>query len=139
MAFSEPIIREVVLTRARAHDPWILSNYQAPLRITAGGIAVPLLIVAGKRRSTRWPSVRARHLREHPACAACGSREQLSVHHIRPYHKFPELELDPDNFITLCEYHNCHLLLGHLCSWYSNNPAVARDAARFLQKIRNRP
>lgn len=92
-------------------------------------------------RSPRWDKVREAHLVLFPICAACGSRLKLNVHHIKPFHLFPELELEPSNLITLCEGDvvNCHLLFGHLRSWHSFNEDVRADAAVMLVKIRRRP
>ena len=95
------------------------------------------MVCAG--RSGRWPRVRAAHLAANPTCAVCGTRENLEVHHIQPFHLFPELELDPGNLLTLCESptHNDHLLFGHLLNWSLWNPAVVRDAEWMLGRLRN--
>lgn len=73
----------------------------------------------------------------------CGGEEKLEVHHIRPFHLHPDLELDPDNLITLCEAghdgSNCHLLFGHLGNFKSFNVDVRADAAHMGEKIENRP
>jgi 5-methylcytosine-specific restriction enzyme A len=85
-------------------------------------------------RSTRWPRVRAKHLAAHPACVCCGGRKLLNVHHVRPFHVAPELELDPGNLITLCEGArglNCHLWVGHCGHWKAWNVGVLRDAITF--------
>jgi 5-methylcytosine-specific restriction protein A len=91
------------------------------------------------KRSSQWPAVRARHLKAHPSCAACGGVQSLQVHHKQPYHLFPALELNPDNLITLCEYgdKDCHLKVGHgpkgkKPSWKIFNPQVEHDAALLL-------
>ena len=92
----------------------------------------------GKTRSSKWPTVRAAHLKRQPACAACGCTSPVEVHHIRPFHLFPEMELDPANLITLCESksHNCHLLFGHCLNWRKYNPQVCPDAAACLAMLR---
>ncbi len=92
-------------------------------------------------RSPHGPAARAAWLKEHPTCAACGGREFLEVHHIQPFHTHPELELDPANFITLCEHpsHNDHIIFGHLLEWPSWNVNVRGDAAQYLEKVENRP
>lgn len=90
-------------------------------------------------RSPRWQAVRHAHLKLFPTCAACGGSSELEVHHIKPYHVCPELELDPANLITLCESRKCHFIYGHLYSWSSWNETVVHDAAIMLWKIRNRP
>lgn len=95
------------------------------------------------RRSSGWPRVCAEHLAKNPRCALCGGTEKLEVHHKRPFHLQPELELDPSNLITLCEAGkggvNCHLHAGHLGSFKAFNPTVADDAAIWFAKIKNRP
>lgn len=92
------------------------------------------------KRSNRWDDVRDAFIDKHPTCAACGSRAMLNVHHIRPFHLFPHMELVEDNLITLCEGQviNCHLLFGHLRNWGSYNPDVVKDAAEWLAKIKAR-
>jgi predicted HNH restriction endonuclease len=60
------------------------------------------------------------------------------VHHKRPVHLFPELELDPANLITLCEPQNCHYLIGHCLSWKAYNPSVEEDAAHVREMIASR-
>src|SRR4051812_21566466 len=82
------------------------------------------------RRSPRWPAVERAHVRQHPACAACGGTDHLQVHHVEPFHVCPEKELDPANLITLCMApgERCHYLIGHLgTSWHAWNVHVRRD------------
>ena len=97
----------------------------------------------GTARSGHWPTVRKHHLEMHPTCALCGGTAKLEVHHIRPFHLHPDLELDPSNLVTLCEANkdgvNCHLLFGHLGNFKSFNVDVLEDAKQWLKKIANRP
>ena len=67
----------------------------------------------GKERSPKWPHVEKLHLKLEPVCAACGSSKKLNVHHKKPFHLFPELELDLNNLITLCMDKECHVKIGH--------------------------
>jgi 5-methylcytosine-specific restriction protein A len=94
-------------------------------------------------RSPHWPAARAKHLELHSVCEVCGGKAKLQVHHISPFHLDPALELDPDNFITLCEAKkfgiNCHLLVGHLGNFKSFNKDVARDSDKWNEKLRTRP
>ncbi len=91
-------------------------------------------------RSTHWPKARREHLLRQPACAACGGTEHLEVHHIHPYHLFPDRELDQANLITLCEGPcNCHLTFGHLHSWQAYNPGVRADVEKYFHKLKHRP
>lgn len=99
------------------------------------------IIGHGKKRSPHWPKVRRDHLEKHESCAACGSTKSLEVHHIKPFHLFPDLELSPSNLVTLCEGgpSNCHYLVGHLLNWSSYNVDAVEDAARWLDRIKHRP
>jgi 5-methylcytosine-specific restriction endonuclease McrA len=82
-------------------------------------------------RSPKWPHVEKLHLKLEPVCAACGSTKQLQVHHKKPFHLFPELELDLNNLITLCmDDKNCHLKIGHGDNFKDYNPDVVEDAAK---------
>ena len=94
--------------------------------------------LAFRRRALGWSKVRAEHLKKYPTCRACGSEKGLQVHHIKPFHQFPELELDPDNLITLCNK-SCHLYFGHLKYWRSWNTEVREDCSTYLQKLKDRP
>ncbi|HET8843661.1 MAG TPA: HNH endonuclease signature motif containing protein [Ktedonobacteraceae bacterium] len=100
----------------------------------------------GKDRSPEWDRVAHEHLAHEPGCRVCGHTGQgLQVHHIKPFHLFPELELDPNNLITLCELkgRDHHLLIGHLDDWESYNLAVRKDVDRYhdenAKKIRANP
>jgi 5-methylcytosine-specific restriction enzyme A len=101
------------------------------------------LLSAEAERSGKWEAVRAAYLADHPACEACGCREDLNVHHVLPYHIYPELELDagdakhPGNLITLCREH--HKMFGHLGDWKSFNPNVREDCARYREEMLARP
>jgi hypothetical protein len=64
-------------------------------------------------RSKGWSKARRKHLKDHPTCAACGSKRLLQVHHIIPFHEQPELELEPSNLISLCGLRDCHVDIGH--------------------------
>ena len=95
------------------------------------------------KRSPKWDRVRKKHLKNNSACAACGSEVRVQVHHIRPFHLFPELELDPSNLITLCELYindgddtndNHHLHLGHAGDFRENNEKVLEDVDVYRKK-----
>ena len=90
------------------------------------------------RRSSRWPTARKRWLAIHPACAVCGTTEDVQVHHKTPVHVDPTLELDEGNFITLCEKYGHHFLYGHCLEWRAFNPNVEKDAehARTMIQLR---
>lgn len=90
-------------------------------------------------RSPHWPAARRAHLAQHPACEVCGhDGERVNVHHIKPFHLYPELELVDSNLITLCEderYVNCHLFVGHLGNFHGWNPLVRTDAELWKRKL----
>lgn len=47
--------------------------------------------------------------RDHNACRRCGFENNLHVHHIKPFKKYPQFAVELDNGLTLCG--NCHSLL----------------------------
>jgi hypothetical protein len=87
----------------------------------------------GVKRSTHWPTVEKHFLKDHPACAACGTNRRLNVHHCMPFHLDSSLELDPNNLITLCmDTKECHLHLGHGGSFKQYCPDVRKYASEAL-------
>lgn len=91
----------------------------------------------GHERSSEWHRVALEHRKREPRCVVCGYKgSKLQVHHIKPFHLHPQLELDPDNLITLCSARGRehHLLLGHLDSWSSYNEHIRADAKHFHRK-----
>jgi 5-methylcytosine-specific restriction endonuclease McrA len=121
--------------RSRAKRSWgfpSLIGRRAPSGTRDHGQAVALKY--GHSRSPQWPAVAHAHLAIQPACMVCGHRGQgLQVHHIKPFHLYPQLELDPGNLITLCEIRgrDHHLLIGHLDDWESYNPQVRVDVKNY--------
>lgn len=96
-------------------------------------------------RSPHWEQLERDIVAKHPYCAATGKEPEhndgliLNVHHIRPYHLRPELELEPTNLIVLMGgVLAVHLWLGHLGDWHSFNPHVVEQAAEFLKQVRSR-
>lgn len=86
----------------------------------------------GMERSPKWPHVQKLHLKLEPTCAACGTTKKLNVHHKKPFHLFPELELDLHNLITLCMDKECHIKIGHGDDFKHYNPDVDEDASKVL-------
>lgn len=91
----------------------------------------------GTERSPHWATTRKEFIKENNVCASCGCKAGLNVHHKEPFHIKPELELDPNNLITLCRDH--HFFIGHLMDQKSYNVDVEKDSADILEKIKNRP
>lgn len=90
----------------------------------------------GTKRSWKWPQVRDNHLKKEPDCQLCGVLDDVEVHHILAIWLRPDLELCPDNLMTLCRPH--HFLCGHLCDWSTLNLTAREDAAKWRAKIRRR-
>ena len=99
----------------------------------------------GFMRSREWPKARRAHLEKEPFCRWCGRKHFLNVHHIQPFHLNPALELDENNFITLCEggivsvvglrkYANCHFRKGHESNWKDCNPRVREECEEHDKK-----
>ena len=109
-------------------------QFMPPMRPTRGADDDGLLFGAAPR-SPLWDDVRDEHIRLHPTCEACGGENGVQAHHVKPYHLFPAMELDPTNLITLCTGRsscNCHLTFGHLGNWSHWNPRVREMAAEYL-------
>lgn len=103
-------------------------------------------------RSSHWPTVmhhfkhNERYDGQHwvfvndgidrSCCRCCGSRENLNVHHIKPFHIDPALELDFDNLVTLCREHHFHI--GHKDNWKNSNPNVCADCDKMRAKLNPR-
>jgi len=79
-------------------------------------------------RSPKWTEVRNRFAAAHPVCEVCG-RKTETVHHRKPFHLYPELELDESNLISFCD--RCHLVFGHLFNFQNENPDVDQHIKMF--------
>jgi 5-methylcytosine-specific restriction protein A len=97
-----------------------------------------LQILRYAKRSPKWSTVRKKHIEANPCCIACGKSKKLEVHHIKPVHLYPELELDPSNIVTLCA-DPCHITFGHFMDFKSWNKDVVADSAAYLNKVLNKP
>jgi 5-methylcytosine-specific restriction endonuclease McrA len=95
------------------------------------------LALATIKRSDEWEKLKRQFKKMHPKCAVCGTTKQLEVHHIKPVHIFPELELELTNLLMLCEGDtNCHLMFGHLKNYKKYNSTVVADAILWNAKIK---
>lgn len=109
--------------------------------VAAGCVLVAIFVVCmvnamAADRSGKWPAVRAAYWEAHPTCEACGA-EPVEIHHVHPFHLWPESELDPANLVALCD--DCHRLIGHLGNYKAYNPLVREYAARFKAMVDARP
>lgn len=109
-----------------APPPQIYGEAQRDL---IAGISMP--------RSRHWAEVRDKFLQDHPRCEVTGSRIDLEVHHIVPFHLVPALELRESNLIVLTR--EIHFFVGHLCNWKSYNPTCVDDVLAWRKKIEKRP
>jgi 5-methylcytosine-specific restriction protein A len=91
----------------------------------------------GQPRASGWSRLRDDWIKEHPACAVCGTESGCVPHHVVPVHVDPTKELDRDNLVTLCPPD--HLMFGHLKNWASWNCNVKADANYWHMKIACRP
>jgi hypothetical protein len=95
---------------------------------------------AEAKRSGHWRTVRKNHLKKNAECVVCGDTKKLEVHHIKPFHLYPELELEPSNLLTMCESKSygiiCHLLIGHNGSYKNINPDVVKDSLAWKEKLK---
>jgi hypothetical protein len=88
------------------------------------------------KRSSQWPKVEKDFLSKNPCCAICNSKSNLNVHHKKPFHLHPELELDESNLITLCMGNKeCHLMIGHGDNFKAYNPNITADAQTLHKDI----
>ena len=86
------------------------------------------------KRSKQWRKLEKETLKG-KCCAACGGNKHLQVHHIKPFHLYPELELDRNNLIVLCMgFNECHVRLGHGGNYKAYSLTVAEDAKIALKE-----
>ena len=95
----------------------------------------------GGTRSSKWPKVREIHLERFPTCAVCGKKKDVVPHHKKPFHLHPELELDLNNLVSLCESAgmNCHITFGHLGNFQNTNTYVEEDVVIWYNKLHKTP
>jgi len=94
-----------------------------------------------RTRSPLWAALERTFIQTHKGgCASCGSTHRLQVHHKKPFHLFPELELEPSNLIVLCmDIDDCHLKLGHGGSFKAYNPRIEEHAHQTHSGSKPRP
>ena len=91
----------------------------------------------GEPRSNKWPALRDKLVKETGECLACGTKKELTCHHIIPFSKNKKLELEESNLVVLCD--TCHFVFGHLKSWKSYNANVIKDSREYRLKVEYRP
>ena len=81
----------------------------------------------GATWSGKWQKAKRLYYKKHgKVCKCCGQRKKIQLHHKLPRHLFPELALDPKNFISLCNRKGvgCHFLHGHMGSYRTYNENI---------------
>lgn len=97
------------------------------------------------KRADEWPAFRISELEKRPYCINCGKqikhlvRFRLQLHHVEPFHLFPEKELDPNNVEPMCGNPRCHLDKGHLGDFKKWNPYVRELCALMRQLYKMAP
>ena len=105
--------------------------------VTLAVLSSAFMLALAAERSSLWPTVRKAHIEVEPYCALCGCQHDLEVHHIKPFHLHPELELAETNLITLCRH--CHLEAGHLGNWTNDVDGIREiigDVGLRLYRLR---
>lgn len=96
----------------------------------------------GVPRSKLWNKTKKQFALKNPkVCAVCGTKKGLQLHHKVAFHTHPELELDLDNLVWLCESmdKDCHRMFGHLGNFKSINEKIDEDIKIWKKKISTRP
>ncbi len=95
-------------------------------------------LFGGVPRSPKFAKLAKEFIKEKGGkCEATGVSFDLEVHHIKPYHLYPELELEKSNLIVLT--HWIHFFLAHLGRWASWNEKIVEHAKWLRDLIANRP
>ncbi|HET6916932.1 MAG TPA: HNH endonuclease signature motif containing protein [Acidimicrobiales bacterium] len=117
----------MVIQTPNMASPPVASTILAQKRWTPPNLRRP------EKRSPHWRKARKAHLKLQPECQACGTTDDLQVHHIKPFHLHPELELVQMNLVTLCEKRgrDCHFSFGHFHNWQAMNPNVIADVQHY--------
>jgi hypothetical protein len=84
-------------------------------------------------RSPKWPEVEKQHLKSHPACVVTGALRNVEVHHVLPFHLYPEFELEFWNLRTVTR--DMHFLYGHCRNWSWYNPHFDADVRLGRQML----
>ena len=96
----------------------------------------------GVPRSPKWEDCKKEFEKNNPkVCAVCGDTEGIQLHHKKPFHLHPELELESSNLIWLCENQKglfCHLYFGHWGSFKNKyNSDIDSDAKLWNTRFNN--
>jgi len=84
------------------------------------------------KHDSKWRRVRDRYYATHKTCAMCGIARDIQVHHIKPWHLYPEERYSHKNLVSLCQ--PCHFRFGHGRNWKAYNPVVV-DMAEIVNNM----
>lgn len=82
-----------------------------------------------------WSTLQRDFIKQNPFCAICGSVKKLQVHHKLPRHLFPDLALEWENLITLCQ--DCHLNHGHMGDFKIFDANLEENFAKKIALTKN--
>lgn len=88
--------------------------YQDGVMAAPHPVVPPMPEDVQRRRSSKWPKFLHDFLKSHPLCIGCGRKAETG-HHVKPFHLFPEDELDPNNIVAVDV--PCHFVLCHAEDW----------------------
>lgn len=94
----------------------------------------------GVPRSSLWPKTKREFEKNNPkVCAICRKKKGVQLHHKKPFHLHPELELEPSNLVWLCENQkdiSCHLIFGHFGNFKDKyNPRIDADIKLWNERL----
>ena len=99
-------------------------------------VSPPKTLALTTARSGKWEGVRNTYAKAHPTWVFCGGPVE-NVHHIVPFHVWPEGELVESNLCSLCRFD--HYEHGHLLNRKSWNTNLVEDIMRFRREVETRP
>jgi len=90
-------------------------------------------VVQGSPRSPKWDTFRTKFV-ANKRCAVCDCNKNLQAHHKKPFNEHPELELDENNLVVLCQ--QCHFAIGHLFNYRLYNHDIDNSVKYFRLLIK---
>ena len=91
----------------------------------------------GAVRGPLWSKTKREYAKIHPkVCPFCKTTKKIELHHIFPYHLFPQYENSFWNLVWACR--DCHFKFCHHLDWSAFNPNVLEDIKWYKEKIENR-
>lgn len=95
---------------------------------------IPPMPIGGTPRSSKWAKFLLNLLNKNPKCWGCNKKSQTG-HHDKPFHEFPELELEESNIDIVCV--PCHFVLCHAGNWKLYVPDARKRLAWNLKNLKD--